>query len=517
MFENARKRLARVLLKTEGGLLNPFQVISNQSADTPVYTEMTVRKATREGYKISVYVYRAVRTIVQAASAIPWVVLDKDGEPIENHQLTKVLKKPNIEFSGQDLIEFLIAHLELVGNALWQPIIVGNKVKEIWTVMPDLVKPIPANAPGEWLKAWQVTSMDGSTHEVPPEQFVHFMQMDPGNPYWGVGPLMAAARTIDTDNEAQDTQKISMQNRATPDGMFAHEAVLNQEQLDEATRRIREYYLAKGKRREPWVLGGGVKWTQLSMTPVEMDFIKSRLSNKRDIAGAFGISPIFLGDLEQSSYNNMMEARKALYEDVVIPLLDDIRSTLNLKIAPMYGDITIAYDTSKVAALREDYSKKVEQAQKLWAMGVPFIQINERLEMGFDEFEGWENGYLPLTLLPTGSSAPEEEPKGMMSKALNLENEEQKTAHWKRIDRRRIAWWGVVSKKIQPLYSDEIKAIEKAVEGKKPEDMLRAAGKAIKAGREDWEKMLTAISTALIEDFGNEISEELGGEPSKKD
>lgn len=511
MFDAVRLQIAKAIAPGKNPL-SPFQVISTQPANVPVYTDMTVRKATREGYKISIYVYRAVRTIVQAASAIPWIVHDSKGEPIAGHEFTKVWAKPNPEFSGQDNMEFIIAHQLLVGNSLIQPIIIRGRPREFWIVMPDLVKPIPSDVRGEWLKGWEVSSIDGQQVTVPPEQFIHFMQMDPGNPYWGTSPLMAAARTIDTDNEAQDTQKISMQNRATPDGVFTHESVLTQEQFEEAQRQIRENFLAKGKRREPWVLGAGAKWMQMSMTPVEMDFIASRLHNKRDIAGAFGISPIFLGDLEQSSYNNMMEARKALYEDVVIPLLDDIKATLNLKIAPMYGDIVITYDTSKVVALREDYSKKVEQAKNLWAMGVPFELINEKLEMGFDEFAGWDVGYLPMMLLPTGSPAREPEPEKMMAKALNLQTEEQKSVYWKRVDRRRVAWWGVVSKKVLPLYEDEAKAIEKAIKGKAPDKLVDAAKNAIQGQRGEWEKVMTAVLTALIEDFGKDVADDLGAE-----
>jgi len=480
---------------------------------------MTVRKATREGYKISIYVFRCVRTIVQAASAIPWVVLDANGEIIKGHQLAHVLNNPNPEFSGQDMKELMIAHQQLVGNALWMPIIVGREVKEFWPVMPDLVKPIPSDQPGEWLKGWQV---EGLTERkiLPPEQFIHFMQMDPGDLYWGTSPLIAAARTIDTDNEAQDTQKVSMQNRATPDGVFTHESILSQEQFEEARRQIRENFLAKTKKREPWVLGAGAKWNQMSMTPVEMDFVASRITNKRDIAGAFGISPIFLGDLEQSSYNNMVEARKALYEDVIIPLLDDAKSTLNLKIAPLYGNIQISYDISKIAALREDFTKKVEQAKNLFGMGVPFEQINERLEMGFDEFPGWETGYLPMQILPVESSAKpapldaeEEEDSEKALKGLNLQTEEAKTAYWKRVDRRRIGWWGVVTKKFLPLYEDEGKAIEKAIKGKDPDKVLAAAESAIKKRSPEWEKMMTATMASVIEDFGSDIAEDLGGEP----
>ena len=493
---------------------SPYHVISTRPAGVPVYSDMTVHRATREGYKMSVYVFRAIRTIVQAASAIPWIVTDKNGEEIPDHQLTKVLRNPCPQFSGQDLMELMIAHLLLVGNALWMPVIVGREVKEFWPVMPDLVRPVPSDQPGEWLKGWEVTSYNGLWKLFPPEQFLHFMQMDPGNLYWGTSPLLAAARTVDTDNEAQDTQKISMQNRATPDGVFSHEVPLTPEQFEEARRQIRENYLAKQKRREPWVLGAGAKWNQMSMTPVEMDFIASRLANLRGIAAAFGLDPWWLGDRSASTYNNVMEARKALYEVVVLPMLDDTKATLNLKIAPMYGDIIITYDTSKVTALRADFGKKVEQGTSLWAMGVPFQQINERLEMGFEEFPGWDVGYLPMMMVPTNSPAREEEAEKMLTKTLNLSTEEQKTIHWKRVDTRRVAWWGVAQKKFLPLYKAQGVDVDKAIKGKAPDKLLAAATKAIAAGRLDWEKMMTAVLTTIIDDFGSDTADDLGASKS---
>ncbi|MBU8921370.1 MAG: phage portal protein, partial [Bacteroidales bacterium] len=140
MFENIRARAALALLpKKATTTAAPFQVIATHPADIAIYSNMTVRKATREGYKISVYVYRSVRTIIQAASAIPWIMLDKKGEPIENHPFTAVMAHPNDVFSGQDLIEFTIAHLELAGNSIWQPLIVGKTLREICPVMHDLV------------------------------------------------------------------------------------------------------------------------------------------------------------------------------------------------------------------------------------------------------------------------------------------------------------------------------------------------------------------------------------------
>jgi len=514
MLEKIRKTLAVALFPykaPEKG--KPLNLTSFATPGIPVYTEMSARKATREGYKLSLHVYRAVRTIVQAVSGIPWKVLDKNGEEIPDHDFTKVWSRPNKEFSGQDNMEFIIAHLKLVGNSLIMPIMVNGRPKEFWICMPDLIKPIPAEKKGEWLKGYQVTDTEGKQYELLPGTFIHFMQFDPGNPYWGIGDLMAAARTVDTDNESQDTQKISMQNRGMPSGVFEHESQLTDEQFKEQNRRIQEIFLEKTRRRAPWVLGGGAKWHQMSLTPVEMDFIESRLQNKRDIASAFGLDPWWLGDREHSTYNNVIEARKALYEDVGIPLLDDIRSTLNLKVAPLYGeDITITYDLKNVAALRADFGKKVEQAKNLWAMGVPFSQINEQLELGFEEFEGWDMGYLPVNLLPSGS-APAKEPVKMLTKALNLDTEEKKSTHWKRIDQRRTGWWGAVSKKVYPLYEAEGEAIIQAFKGQKPNQLIEVANAAIDDLRPEWEKVITAVVSALVEDFGNEIAEDLGGEP----
>jgi len=515
MFKNIRRNIALALFPASKQEKRPLGLTSFLTPGIPTYTEMSIRKATREGYKLSIYVYRAIRTIVQAGSGIPWIVLDKNGEEIKNHEFTKAWSRPNPEFSGQDNMEFIIAHLKLVGNSIIQPIMVNGRPKEFWICMPDKIHPIPADVKGEWLKGYQVTEAGGNQHTVPPETFIHFMQFDPGNPYWGIGDLMAAARTVDTDNEAQDTQKVSMQNRGLPSGVFKHTAELTPEQFEEQNRRIQEIFLEKTKRRAPWVLGAGAEWQQMSLTPVEMDYIASRLQNKRDVAAAFGVDPWFLGDNEHSSYNNILEAKKALYESTVIPLLDDVRSTLNLRIAPMYGEgIYITYDLSNIVAIREDYGKKVLQAKDLWSMGIPFEQVNDQLEMGFEEFPGWDRGYLPFNLMPAGSTPPaEQEPAKMMTKALNLETEEQKTAHWKRIDRRRVGWWGVVNKKLRPLYSAEADAVAKAIKGTKPDSLTKKANAAIESLQPEWEKTMTAITTALVEDFGNEIAEDLGGEP----
>ncbi|MBA7618927.1 hypothetical protein ES703_26259 [subsurface metagenome] len=53
----------------------------------------------------------------------------------------------------------------------------------------------------------------------------------------------------------------------------------------------------------------------------------------------------------------------------------------------------------------------------------------------------------------------------------------------------------------------------KTNKGKGSAQLIEAANGVINKLGPEWEKMLTAISAALIEDFGNEIAEDLGAEP----
>jgi len=513
MLENLRTRIVASLLpKTvKQNMIHPHRLLSFFQAGQPIYTEMTVRKATREGYRLSVFVYRAVRTIVQATSGIPWVVLDKNGEVIPNHPFTQVWAKPNPFFSGQDNMEFLIAHLKLVGNGFLQPVMVNGQPREFWVCMPDMIKPVPSKASGKWLEGYQITEAGGGTFAVPPEQFIHFMQFDPGNPYWGIGDLQAAARTVDTDNEAQDTQKIQLQNRNLPSGIFQFENEMSDESFEMAAQKLKQQVMQKTKRGEPWVLGGGYKWQQMSLSPKEMDYILSRVQNKRDIAAAFGISPIFLGDLEQSSYNNMAEAKRSLYEEVVIPLLDDIRSTLNMRLAPLYGDgIFITYDLSNVSAMREDFGKRIEQAKNLWGMGIPFEQINTKLELGFEEFDGWGTGYLPFSLQPTGFVPLNAEPqvvegeKRLLLKAARM-TEESKEAYWRGYAMKAENYERSFIKKLQLMFSNQQEEVIKNLKTGAKDNLIDQDNAA-----RDYKKLAAVILLPLMAEAMRDAEELVG-------
>ena len=469
----------------------------------PVYTDITAEVAIREGYKMAIPIYRGVRAVIQAVSGIPWYVADKNGEIIENHHFTKTWRNPNPEFSGQDNMEYLVAHLILGGVAYLRPIYSFKKIpQEYWIEPPDLIAPIRGKNKNEWLAGWQYKDPNtGKQSILPRETFIQFKQIDPGNFYVGMGAIQAAGRVIDTYNEGIDTQKVSMQNRGIKSGIFKPKSHLEKPQLDALRNRVRELFLDKTARREPWVISDDLDWIETSQTPVELDYNQSQRELIRQMAAAIGIDPWWVGDREHSTYNNVVEARKGLYEDVGIPMLDDIKATLNLKVAPLYGeDITINYNLSNVAALREDYGKKVNQAQTLWSMGVPMSQINAILDMGLEEYIGWDKGYLPYSVMPvSGRNIPDEETEG--EKSYKSLTEEFKVGEWKRVDSRRVAYWDVLAKRFEPLYIKTGKAVEKSLDSTLS---IQRVESAINKMSDEWTEVITAALLVIIEDFGKQ-------------
>lgn len=97
-------------------------------------------------------------------------------------------------------------------------------------------------------------------------------------------------------------------------------------------------------------------------------------------------------------------------------------------------------------------------------------------------------------------------------------SEEMKDILWKRVDRARVAWWNPTQKRIIPLYKAEGDAVVKAITGKTTADaMVKAAEKAINKLGPNWETELNRISTAVIEEFGQDTADDYAEPKSDTD
>ncbi|HTE46638.1 MAG TPA: phage portal protein, partial [Gemmatimonadaceae bacterium] len=372
----------------------------------PQWTSWGTKRAVDEGFKASVWVYISIQRLMKAAASVPWYAYEKRGskwEKQEDHPLSQLMARPNPFMSRQTVIEFQVAHLHLAGNAMLKKIEIRGQTRELWPIWElDKIQPVPSSI--DFLDRYDFRR-DGDAIPIYPSEVVHSQFIDPSNPFWGMSPLQAAARIVDTDIEAVRWNKITLQNRAVPDGVFVIPQQQTRAQLDEARAIVTEKYSGADNARVPWVIGSGMTYTQMSLTPVEMDWLESRKMTREEICATFGVPPAMVGIMESSSLGNdyLDSIRRIFWSDTVIPILDLLMDSFNRSVTPAFGDpavLQLRYDTTGVEALREDLGDKITQFGKLMMSGVPVNMAAQRLNLGIDKIDGGDVALVPGTLVP---------------------------------------------------------------------------------------------------------------------
>lgn len=403
------------------------ELLSASIVGRPVFTNWLTDVAVQFGYKASSWVYACVTKKMKSAASVPLRVqrrhADDRWEYVDESELGMLIKRPNPKMSWQDLTERIVAHLELGGNAILLKVRARGKPRELWIVQPDKIKPIPSRT--EWI-AYYEYKLDGTKKRIDPVDVIHFQYVDPANPFWGISPLMAGGKTVDMEIAAVNWNYQSMENRAVPDGMIAFKKELTRKQFTEANIWLDNQLLGSANTRRPFVMGFDADYKRFSLTPAEMDFIKSRMLTREEIFGIFGTPPPIMGVYDKATLANIQTARLIFWFDTMIPLLDDLRDIWNFALIPEFGDMfRVVYDTSNVEAIQQFFRDQVKTGVDLHKMGVPFNTINQRLGLGFDDVPGGDVGYIPTSMEPAIGGAdifedidgpvepePEPEPEG---------------------------------------------------------------------------------------------------------
>ncbi len=383
------------------------QLTNRHKVGRPLFKTWSTEVAVQEGLKVSSWVYACVEKRMSAVASVPLVVQarGRDGRWLNapEHPLQSVIARPNPWMPFNKLTKNIVADLDLGGNAVLSIIRVRGNVDELWLLPPDQVKPIPGRS--EYIDGYQ-TFVNGVKGPVlRPEDVIHFSYVDPADPFWGISPLVAGSKVVDMDVEAVNWNKSAMQNRAVPDGMISFKEEMSDEQFTAANDYLESQLMGQANTHRPFVAGFGAKYESFAMTMAEMDFIESRKMNREEICGLFGVPPPMVGIYDKATLANIREAREIFWEDTIVPLLMDLQSIWNFVFQKDVGeDVRVVYDTTVVESLRRRFNEKVETGKRLFDMGVPLNEVNRRLELGLNEIEGGDVGYVPINLQPATQS-----------------------------------------------------------------------------------------------------------------
>ncbi len=257
-------------------------------------------------------VYSCVRILSEAVAGLPlqFYKYNSDGgkEKAVDHPLYFLLHdEPNPEMTSFIFRETLMTHLLLWGNAYSQ--IIRNARGEIialYPLMPDRME-VNRDANGQIYYEYYTSTddahtMKGSSVILQPSDVLHI----PGLGFDGLvgySPIAMAKNAIGMAIACEEYGAKFFANGAAPSGVLEHPGTLKD------PSRVRESWQAtfggSANSNKVAVLEEGMKYTPISISPNEAQFLDTRKFQIDEIARIFRVPPHMVGDLDKSSFSNI--------------------------------------------------------------------------------------------------------------------------------------------------------------------------------------------------------------------
>lgn len=359
-------------------------------------------------YLDNVVVHRCVNLIAQSASHVPWKVYVKNTAGLKhmpNHPAAKILKKPNPECAGAEFFATLISNILLHGNGYVSVNVAGTgkqspnarsidkyrgKITGMNIINPSNIEivfkgSIPIAYKMNLGGSTRIFAIDRLTRQ---SQILQIKTYNPNNSHVGMSSLQPASKAVFLYKKTLEWNMALLKNSARPSGALIFQdgnGFLSEEQFERLKEQFYDNFSGSSNSGKPLILEGGLRWQETNNAERLEKFLELKDSIARDIAIAFNIPPQLLGISGDNTYSNMQEARLALWEENIIPLLDHLSDAFSGWLSHWYDeDLVVDFDRDSISAL-------TEKRENLWGKiaSANFMTINEKRAMvGLGPIEG---------------------------------------------------------------------------------------------------------------------------------
>ena len=274
--------------------------------------------------------FACTRLLADAVSSLPLRAYKSSGDvplPV-NPQPALLANLPYPGMSWRDWLWMLMESLAVTGNAYC--LITGrdatNRVTALMPVHPRLVT---VRYPDADVMDWAEPVYSINGNRVPAGDMVHIKRFPVANSLMGMSPIEKAANAIGLALDSETYGRRWFRDSANPSGVLTSDVDLNETQVKQT---LKNWLLSHQNRRIPAVLGSGVKWQSISITPNESQFLETRQFQRSEIAMWFGVPPHMIGDTDKStSWGSGIEAQSIGFVKFTLePWLNCIEQALSL-------------------------------------------------------------------------------------------------------------------------------------------------------------------------------------------
>ena len=178
------------------------------------------------------------------------------------------------------------------------------------------------------------------------------------------------------------------------------EGDLNEVQAQQLKDKFRQNYQSSRNAGDIVITPKKLSWVNFGLNASDLSLIEQYNASIKDLCNIYNVPVQLLNNTESATYNNMAEAKKALYQNCVIPELVKIRDEINRWLVLKFGaDLFFDFDFTAIAELQEESENIVNQISQSW-----WLTPNEKrqaMSYGVDEQNAALNDYyIPANLIP---------------------------------------------------------------------------------------------------------------------
>lgn len=320
-------------------------------------------------------VFNCMNIISNNLAKIPWE-LKKDKETINHMYLDTLLEDSNL--TSFIFIKQMILDVLKEGDG-YAYIYRDSGGKPISLRYFNYHQVIPSYDEQKDRLLYQIPLL-GNGKYIEPVNVIHFI-MNSNDGITGRGVLQFAHNALDICGYTDKATKEYFKNGMTVQGI-----------IKSPTRNVQES--ERKKIRSGWMnteggirmLEGGLEYQQVQSSSKEAELTSNRMQNAIEICRFFGISPVLVGDLSHTVYNQIEQAQLDLVQNTLSPYITMIEKELNRKLLTINERKIYYIDLDEDTLIKQDKKSFIDSISSLTDKGI--ITRNEgREQLGYPKID----------------------------------------------------------------------------------------------------------------------------------
>ena len=380
-------------------------------------------------YSQCAWIYVAISVLAESVAHIPFRISRGRGKGemlVDFGPVFELFRNPHPTMSRALFWQTLVSWEALRGeffvsplNEAGQPVPLGrrNAVKpcQMLPLNPDCFAHIVS---GHEIVGWRFS---GQEHESPvqaqvllPEELVHWRNFNPYLFWRGLSPLSVALLPATADYAAAQFMKGLMINNGDAGVIVTSEEMFDTTQREQFVAALNDRKRRAGTADRPLFLWGKTKVEKPTISSADLQFLENRKLSRQEIGAVFKVPESMMGFAGQQSALSAGSAieqdRLTFIENTIGGLCRRLEAAMEPIIKSFDPMLDGWFDLDSLPIMQAARRDRMVTAAQAFGMGVPFNELNQVYDLGFESLPWGNKGYVASSLREVGSGSEKSAP-----------------------------------------------------------------------------------------------------------